>query len=676
MLTSSSARHRYPDTVFGKPIYTTDQIPADSLYVKAVRSRYPHALIKSIDVSRALKVRGVQRILTAADVPGVNLSSTIIPDRPFLASDRVRCMADPVALVVADDPLAADEGVEEVVVEYEQLTPVLDVVEAFKPDAPQLHEGGNICRYYRVRRGDVERGFAESDVVLEKTYRTQFQEPAPIETEAAYAVPRADGGLDIVGSVQNPFYVRNGVAKILGLPPSKVNIVAAALGGTFGGKSDEAPWDVSTMAGLAALVTGRPAACIYSRDESVLAHSRRHASQIRYKLGATRDGHFKAAEIEVLFDTGAYASVGPLVLLRAIVHATGPYDIGNVKTDAYLVYTNNPTAGSFRGFGNPQVHFAAESHVDLMARELGMDAVELRLKNVLRRGSKTATGEVMEEEVSLEHALRLVAERIGWHERRPYVTPTVRRGYGVALVYHGNSLGPEGEDVAEAEVVATPSGFVRVKISLTEYGTGSSYGIAKIAAETLGIPETNVVVERAETHRVPDTGGTFASRSTLMGGNAVRLAAENLRKKLERMAMEAGQPLDGKSLLEFVSEVGEEISEKAIFKLPLCDYDPEKGYGRAYLQYTYGAVGVVVLVDTETGVVRLERMVGAFDVGRAINRKFVESQIEGALTQGAAYGLTEELIIGKTGRILNPNFADYLVPTAADMPPVEVIVLE
>ncbi len=674
MLSPARLRHRYPDAVFGKPIYTADQIPADAAYVKAVRSQYPHARIKRVDISEAVKVRGVLKVLTAADIPGVNIASTLIPDRPFLASDRVRSIADPIALVVADDPLAADEGVDGVVVEYEPLKAVMDVMEAIKPDAPIIHDGGNICRRYKVRKGDVGRGFAESDVILEKGYRTQFQEPAPIETEAAYAIPRADGGVEIVGSIQNPFYVRNGVARILGLPPEKVNIVAAALGGTFGGKSDEAPWDVSAMAGLAALATDRPAVCIYGRDESVLAHSRRHAAHIRYRLGATRDGRFKAAEIEVYFDTGAYASVGPLVLMRAIVHATGPYDIENVKTDAYLVYTNNPMAGSFRGFGNPQVHFAAESHVDLMARELGMDPVELRMRNMLRKGSKTATGELIEEEVSLEHALRLVMEKIGWSERVYDTSQENRRGYGVALVYHGNSLGPEGEDFAEAEVKTTPTGHVIVKTGLTEYGTGSSYGLARIAAETLGIPEDRVVVERAETHSVPDSGGTFASRVTLMGGNAVRLAAEKLRRKLEDMARESGR--EHRSLPDFISEVGEEISEKAVFKLPICGYDPEKGYGRAYLQYTYGAVGVVVQVDLQTGVVRLEKIVGVFDVGRAINRQFIISQIEGALTQGAAYGLTEEVITGKTGRILNPNFADYLVPTAADMPPVDVEILE
>ncbi len=674
MLSPARLRHRYPDAVFGKPIYTADQIPADAAYVKAVRSQYTHALIRKVDISEAVKVRGVLKVLTAADIPGVNISSTLIPDRPFLASDRVRSIADPIALVVADDPLAADEGVDEVVVEYEPLKAVMDVMEAIKPDAPIIHDGGNICRRYKVRKGDVGRGFAESDVILERSYRTQFQEPAPIETEAAYAIPRAGGGVEIVGSIQNPFYVRNGVAKILGLPPEKVNIVAAALGGTFGGKSDEAPWDVSAMAGLAALATGRPAVCIYGRDESVIAHSRRHAAHIRYRLGASRDGRFKAAEIEVYLDTGAYASVGPLVLMRAIVHATGPYDIENVKTDAYLVYTNNPMAGSFRGFGNPQVHFAAESHVDLMARELGMDPVELRMRNMLRKGSKTATGELLEEEVSLEHALRIVMEKIGWAERVYDTSQENRRGYGVALVYHGNSLGPEGEDFAEAEVKTTPTGHVIVKTGLTEYGTGSSYGLARIAAETLGIPEDRVVVERAETHSVPDSGGTFASRVTLMGGNAVRLAAEKLRRKLEDMARESGR--EHRSLPDFISEVGEEISEKAVFKLPICGYDPEKGYGRAYLQYTYGAVGVVVQVDLQTGVVRLEKIVGVFDVGRAINRQFIISQIEGALTQGAAYGLTEEVITGKTGRILNPNFADYLVPTAADMPPVDVEILE
>ncbi|MEM4561217.1 MAG: xanthine dehydrogenase family protein, partial [Candidatus Caldarchaeum sp.] len=381
-----SRMHDPVDAVRGKPIYTADIVPENALRVKALRSEHPHALIRRIDVSSALKVAGVVEVLTAKDVPGQNLAGTVVPDRPFLAFDKVRSVADPVVLVVAENEEAADKAVEEVVVEYDVLEPVYDPVAALEPGAPKVHDAGNLLRKYIVRKGDVSRGFSQSDVIVQDEFRTQMQEPAPIEPEAAYAVPDAEGGLTIYGSIQNPYYVLGGVAKILGLPREKINLIAMAMGGTFGGKSDEAPWDVCAMAGLAAVKTGRPCACIYSRDESIVAHSHRHPAVMRYKLGASHEGVLKALDAELFFDTGAYASVGPLVMLRGITHSSGPYVFENVRVDSYLVYTNNLMAGSMRGFGCPQVHFAVESMMDVLANELGMDPIELRLKNVWRKG--------------------------------------------------------------------------------------------------------------------------------------------------------------------------------------------------------------------------------------------------------------------------------------------------
>ncbi|MEM4328206.1 MAG: xanthine dehydrogenase family protein molybdopterin-binding subunit [Candidatus Caldarchaeum sp.] len=669
-----SRMHDPVDAVRGKPIYTADIVPENVLRVKALRSEHPHALIKRVDVSAALKVAGVVEVLTAKDVPGQNVVGTVVPDRPFLASDKVRCLADPVALVVAVDEEAADRGVEEVDVEYEVLEPVYDPVAALEPSAPKVHDGGNLLKKYIVRKGDVSLGFSQSDVVVQDEFRTQMQDPAPIEPEAAYAVPDADGCLTIYGSIQNPYYVLGGVSKILGLPRERIRLVAMAMGGTFGGKSDEAPWDVCAMAGLAALKTGRPCACIYSRDESMIAHSHRHPAVMRYKVGASHDGVLKALDADIFFDTGAYASVGPLVMLRGITHSSGPYVFENVRVDSYLVYTNNLMAGSMRGFGCPQVHFAVESMMDVLANELGMDPIELRLKNVWRKGCRTLTDTVLMDNPVYDKLAERAADLLGWRNRR---NKQFGEGYGVAFVLHGNSLGPEGEDKSSAEVSISPDGYVHVKTSLTEYGTGSSRGLAKIAAEALGVPVERVLVERVETHRVPDSGGTFASRTTLMGGNAVRLASLKLRERLEKMYTEAaGVGRKGFNVVEFVKSLKEEVKEYAEFKLPECDYSPETGKGTPYLQYTYGVVGVKVRVDTELGVVKLEKLVAVFDVGKVVNRGFLLAQLEGGLTQGVAYGLLESLVVGKKHKILNANLADYLVPTSADLPPVEIEVLE
>jgi CO/xanthine dehydrogenase Mo-binding subunit len=669
--------HNMFDIVLGRPIYTADQIPDDSLWVRAVRSRYQHARVTRIDTAKALRTNGVVTVLTAKDIPGLNLSSTSIPDRPFLASGEVRCLQDPLALVVGIDEAAAARGAEEVGVDYEPLPAITDVLEAIEPGAPKLSKGGNVLRHYKVRKGDVRRGFGESDVVIEQSYSTPSQDPAPLETECAFAVPLPDGRMTITGSIQNPFYVREGVSTILGLSPEQIDLVVPAIGGTFGGKSDEAPCDVCSMAGLAALKTGKTAACVYRRDESILAHSRRHASVVKWKLGASKDGVLKAAEVTFYLDAGAYASSGPLVLSRALVHATGPYQFPNVKVDGYLVYTNNLTAGSFRGFGNPQVHFAAESHIDTLAEKLGIDPIDLRLKNVLRSGSTTATGQVLDEPVSLGECLLKVADRIKLNTKQRPLQGPVRRGRGFALVYHGNSLGPEGEDKSRAVVAAHLDGTFTVRVGLTEYGTWSSAGFARIAARFLGVSPERVTTERIETDRVPDSGGTFASRATLMGGNAVRLAATGLRQRIQAMAEERGLPARSEAeLIAFITNgMEEEISEMAEFILPPLHFDSEKGYGTPYLQYTYGAVGVELEVNVETGAVRLDRVVTAFDVGAVINRNSVVSQIEGGITQGIGFGLNEELLT-RENQLLTSTLADLLVPTSVEVPPIEIMVVE
>ncbi|MCS7133902.1 MAG: xanthine dehydrogenase family protein molybdopterin-binding subunit [Candidatus Caldarchaeum sp.] len=662
------------DAVRGKPIYTADIVGEEALRVKALRAEHPHALIKRVDVSSALNSPGVVTIITGRDVPGINITGAVVLDRPFLAVDKVRNLADPIALVVAEDEEAADRAIEKIVVDYEVLEPVYDPVRALEPSAPKIHESGNLLRHYRLRKGDVVSGFEESDVIVEEEFRTQMQEPAPLEPEAAYAVPQKDGSLTIYGSIQNPFYVLQGVARILGLPKEKINLVAMAIGGTFGGKSDEAPWDVCAMAGLAALKTGRPAACIYGRDESMIAHSHRHPAVMRYKVGATSDGLLKSLDADLYLDTGAYASVGPLVMMRAITHASGPYVFENVRVDSYLVYTNNLTAGSMRGFGCPQTHFAFESMMDILAYKLGMDPIELRMKNVWRKGVVTASDVVLYDNPVYDVLVEKVKKKIGWDERRSRGNG---EGVGIAFVFHGNSLGPEGEDKSSALVKITADGYVHVATSLTEYGTGSSRGLAKIAAKALGVDERRVVVNMVETQKVPDSGGTFASRSTLMGGNAVLLAAGKLRKKLEELAHEYGIGPDELDVVDFVSRIlKRDVVEQAEFKLPDCDYNPETGKGTPYLQYTYGVVGVRVSVDRELGIVRVKQLAAAFDVGRVVNRGYLLAQLEGGLTQGVAYGLLEELVIGKKHKVLNPNLADYLVPTAADMPPVDIEIVE
>jgi CO/xanthine dehydrogenase Mo-binding subunit len=674
---SNHRAHSLVDTVLGRPIYTADQIPDDALWVRVVRSKYPHARVTRIDTSKALRTPGVVAVLTAKDIPGHNLSYALLPDRPLLATRKVRCLGDAVALVVGTDEAAAGHGIEEVVVDYEPLPAVMDVQEALKPGAPKLFSRGNLLRYYRVRKGDVKKGFAESDAILEDTYSTPVQDAMPVETECAFAIPRDDGHIAVTGTIQNPFHAREVVCDVLWLPAEKVDIIVPAIGGTFGVKSDEGALDVSAMAALAAMKTGKTAACAYKRDESTLSHSHRHSSVVKCKFGATKDGALKAAEVVIYFDTGAYASSGPLVLARGLVHATGPYQIPNVKVDGYLVYTNNLPAGAFRGFGNPQVLFAAESHIDALAKKLGISPLDLRFRNFLRKGSSTATGQVLDDSVSLSECLQKIADRMASGKESLPTNGPIKRGRGFAAVYHGNSLGIEGLDKTSAIVTARPDGTFGVSAGFTEYGQWCFSTLAGIAAKHLGVSNDRVTMERVDTDHVPDSGGPFASRTTLMGGNAVRLAAIKLRQRIQTMAAEYGVVIESEDdLVEFMkTSMKEAISEQAEFALPPCDFDLKKGHGTPYLQYTYGAVGVEVDVSTETGAVSLRRVVTAFDVGASMNLGAVVSQIEGAATQGIGFGMTEEFALGRN-RLLTADFANYLVPSSVDVPSIEVVVVE
>ena len=684
--------------VRGEPIYAADRIPRDALHVKLVRAAYPHAKLLSVDTSAALGVKGVSRVLTSRDVPGVNVSSCIIPDRPLFAHDRVRCFGDIVAAVVAESIDVATEAADKVKAEYEPLPVITTPVEALKANAVKVHESGNVCRHLTMRKGDVARGFARSDLIVENSYTTQFQEPLPIEPEAGLSLPGPDGSLNFIGAMQNPHYVRGAIARIVGSTEDKVRVIQADTGGTFGTKSDEVVFDIGGITGIASLLTGRPVALVLSREESMIMHSKRHPFTIRHKTGVTKDGVLCAAELELVADTGGYASNGPLVLLRALFHSTGPYVVPNVLADAKCVYTNNTVAGSFRGFGNPQAHFAAESQMDAIAEKLNMDPLEFRLKNILRPGAATASGQVLDNSVGLEECARIVRARSGWDRKRVQFRSDrgdVRRGIGLALIYHGNSIGPEGTDTATATITITKD-RVSFKVGLVDYGSGARSGLAQIIAETLGLPLDRVVDEPADTGTTADSGGIFASRTTVMGGNAVLKAANVLRGKLNSVAAEVlhcdasevtirkgvvtcssnrQSRLSFEELVKACEDMGVGLVDSAAFTATGCFFDEATCQGTPYLQYTFGAVVAEVEVDLVSGLVRATKLTTAYDVGKAINPSGLEGQIEGGTSQGLGYGLMEELI-HRNCEVTNPNLGEYLIPTFADVPPIDSTLVE
>jgi CO/xanthine dehydrogenase Mo-binding subunit len=690
------AREDALDKVLGRPIFTADLIPQDAIYVALVRSTRPHARILRINAEPALKIKEMIRLIGKDDIPGVNNIGCIIPDRPLFSDGIVRCVGDPICAILAEDRRTAEEGAHAVEVEYEDLPTLFSPHEAMRPDAIRIHPEGNVVAHVKIRKGDIEHGFRDSDVIVENEYRTQMQEHAPIEPDVALAMPPDDHGIvTIVGPWQCAFDVQDSVALVLGLPPSKVRVRQGQAGGAFGCRSDENENGLSALTALASSIVRKPVAIVMSREESTISHAKRHPFFMKYKTGAKRDGALVAEEIEIVSDTGAYVSWGINVLKRATVHCTGPYVIPNVKADAYCVYTNNPYTSAFRGFGCPQVHFAAESQMNCLAESLSMDPVVLRKKNLLRPNTQTSTGQVLGRSVGLDECLTRVADRLG-SIVLPQLEEGFGRGVGIAIGYHGNSLGPEGGDRCGATVTIRSDGHVDYMIGLMEYGTGSTFGHAQIVAETLGMTIDRVHVKPSDTLVLPYSGPTVASRSTVMGGNAALLVSRRLRERISREAAQIlecspeelvfadnsvhslrdkSKSVSIQKLASICREKGISLSHSEIYNAPITDWDEEKGLGSPYFDYTFGAIGAVVDVNLGTGYPKVRKIIAAYDCGKVINPLSAAGQVEGAVSQGLGYAIMEEMCT-KGGNIVNPNLADYFVCTAVDSPEVETLFVE
>ncbi len=689
------------DKVTGKPLFTLDLVNRirDAVFLYTVRTKYAHARIKKIDVSDAARYPGVIRVITAKDIPGVNDVGYVIPDQPLIADKKVRYIGDTVAVIVAENYHAAVEAADLVSVEYEPLRPILDPLEIVEwgglreKEHELIHEerGSDVVSRYKIRRGDIKKAEQEAAVIVENEYRTPFQEHAYLEPEAAIAWVEADGSVSIIASTQCPFDVRKAVSQVLGLPFNKVRVRVPLLGGGFGGKEDVAN-DIASKAALAAVLTGRPAIIFHTREESIIGHSKRHPMIARYRHMARRDGTLLGVEAEIILDTGAYASLGPFVGWRAIVHSTGPYKVPNAKVDLAVVYTNHVYAGAFRGFGSPQVTFAFERQMDLLAEELGIDPVDLRLKNILRNGDRTVHGQLLDHGVGLEEAIKKVVEASNWYEKRKlYGKPqgNIVRGIGISAFYHGNSIGAEGADFSTATIIINRDGTITYRTGLTDFGQGAQQGIMNIIAEVLGVPPSYIHLEPPDTSATPDAGPTVASRSTVMGGNAALVAAYRLRERLNKLAAELlgcsedeividapdvycrsdkSLHMTWQELVEQAFWKGVPLQEFGYFRAPPAEWDEETGQGAPYMHYTFGAVVTEVVVDLETGVVRVERAYTAYDIGRVINRVGAELHAEGGFIQGMGYALMEDIYHSKEGYVYNKTLSTYHVPLMLDTP--------
>ena len=685
---SSIERFDARGKVTGQAVYAGDIDLPGQAWLAIVYAPKPHAHITRIDTSAARAAPGVIAVLTAVDVP-VNEYGLILPDQPVLCgpgstkqAETVRWEADHLAVVVAESEAQAQAGAKLVKVEYTELPVVTDPVAALQADAPVIHPhpfskfpygerdaSSNLLLDYRLRRGDVEAGFAQADVIVESTYRTHAQEHAYLQPEAGLAAVREDGRIEVIAGGQWMHEDREQIAHALGLPAEQIVVRYPAIGGAFGGRED---LSVQIVLALAAWKTGRPIKIVWSREESIRGHHKRHPFVIHAKWGATKEGKIVAARMDVTSDAGAYAYTSTKVLGNATLMCLGPYEIPNVQVDARTVYTNNCPSGAFRGFGAPQAHFAAEGQMNKLAEALGMDPVELRLRNVIHDGSILATGSPVPAGCTAEEVLLEAARRGGWEKNeigdwrleieraRPNLQSPISnlssaRGRGIALCYKnvGFSLGFPEHCYAWVELHGGAAvERARVGCVGAEVGQGAHSAFAQIAAEALGLDVAQVEVVAQDTDVTGSSGSASASRMTFMAGNAILGAA--------RQALAQWQAEERPARAEFV-----------FHPRPTTGYDRETGASDPNITYGYCAQVADVEVDTATGHVTVKRLISVNDVGRAVNPAQVEGQIEGAVAQSVGWTLLENFI-QKDGRTLTPHLSNYLIPGVADV--VEEIV--
>ncbi len=675
----------------GAPVFSAD-IPLDNpLTLRVLRSSRHHAVIRAINTTAALTIDGVVAIFTADDIPGDNAHGIINKDQPLLMGDKVRSLSDPVALVAAKTDAAARKALDRIQVDYDDLPVVSTPEDALAPDAPKIHEKGNLLFTRKIKRGDPEAAFKTCAVVVEKTYQTPRIEHAFLEPDAGAGYVDDDGTLVIFASTQNPHYDHQAVVNILGLEKDQVRIIQTATGGGFGSKLD---LNVQGFIGLAMYHLRQPVRMVYSREESFLATAKRHPLKMTLKTGADRQGKLIATRATIICDTGAYASYGIPVASRSAVHATGPYEIEHVNIESLCVYTNNPFSGAMRGFGTPQMAIAHESQMDLIAAELGIDPLEIRRINALTVGSVTATGQTLTASVGIGECLDRLEPyyrqaRQEWlKEEAP---PYRKKGIGIGGMWYG--IGNTGtKNPSTAKIELNPDGRVTLFTGAADIGQGSSTVLAQIAAEVLGIATESLNLVVADTGLTTSAGATSASRQTYISGNAVKMAATACAAALMTEAaavldlpssalalsnehvLDANRPsrrVHFSRLAERLRDRGKPLTWQGVFDPDTTALDPETGQGVPYATYAFAAQLVLLTADTLTGEVIVEKVIAAHDVGKAIHPENVIGQICGGVVMGLGFALMEDYVPQQTD-----SLKDYHIPTCADLPEIVPIIVE
>lgn len=684
----------------GATVYAGDFSLPRMLHARVFRSTQPYANIKRLDVGKARALPGVACVLTGSDLPNAQLI-TDMPgqtgqkkragsDAPVLASTQVRYVGEPIALIAAETLEIADRALKLIEIEYEPLAGVFDPIEALKPGAPILHEPDNVVARWKIRKGSVDAGFEEADLIVENTFRVPFVEHAYLEPEAGVAWVDDRDVINIRVCTQVIEHFRS-IARAVGVPQNKIRIQGTMLGGGFGGKEDIT---VEIYLALLAKHTRRPVRLVYSREESIAVHCKRHPFIIKHKTGVKKSGRITAAHIELISDSGAYPYLSPYVLLYAAVMSPGPYRIDHLRVDALSAATNNVSSSAFRGFGGPQACVAYEQQMDEIARALNMDPLEVRRVNYLKTGDRTSTGQVIETAAWLEETATRALAALG--ERTPdHGAIKIGRGFASYIQSYGRITWLH--DTSQAWVGVELDGTIVIRCGVPDLGAGQANSLCQIAAEVLGVPLEQVTIYTTDSAVTPLAGTSTATRQLYMSGNAVHMAASHVRKAiLDRAAKQfeeepdqldmadgqifvKGNPANAIALADFVKVCAAEgihLSNLAMFRAPFTDpIDPETGQGRVFPDFTFGAHAVEVAVDTETGQVEVLKSAACHDVGRAINRATCEGQIIGGSMQGLGYALMEDLLI-TDGVIRAPTLSEYLIPTSMDFPPTQAIILE
>jgi CO/xanthine dehydrogenase Mo-binding subunit len=694
------------EKVTGEAIYGYDLVLPDMLYGKTLFSPKAHAKIKKINIERAKHLPGVVAVVTGADAPWTHGES--IKDKPFLAQGKVRYIGEPVAAVAAEDEDTAQAAVKLIEVEYEDLPVYTDPEEACKPGAIAIHEDfadyrkvnfivgsdlPNVAEHFKLRTGDVETGFKQSDLVIEERYFVPIIQHAAMEPHSAHAqFDKESGRLTIWVANDAPFRALHEITEALAMPKEKIRFINPLQGGGFGSKGGLKVEPIAVA--LAFHTNGRPVRVKFNREETFISTLTRHEAVVYCKSGVKKDGALMAREMTLYWGAGAYAEKSPTVCIRGSLPAPGPYRIPHVKVDGYAVYTNKPIAGSYRGYGIPQGAWACEQQMDEIAKRLGMDPLEIRMKNIFVEGDVSYWGEQLHA-VGLKETLIKATEAIEWGKKTAAPKPNVKIGKGFACIQKPT----RSPTTSNAGVLVNSKGEVTVLAGTVEIGQGCNTILSQVAAEELKVPMEKVIMHPLDTDVIPYDASTTSSRSTYHMGNAVRRAAIHAREQI----MEAAGPMleadirdldlaDGKVFLRDQQQIALPIGEVVKRKLGVNgtvrgdgsytyeigkDLDLETGHSdHASAFYMYATQAAEVAVDEETGRVRLSRMSAAHDLGKAINPLNCIAQIEGGVAMGIGSALHEEMIVDKTGKVRNPSFLDYHLVTSLDVPKLIPIIVE